>query len=167
MKGMTAALAGAAAVALLLVACDGGNGGEDSTEAEIRQSMESYLNAAQGGRFSDAYDFLADNCKQQVSLAQFEALLTQAFTTSGDGGLQLEVVRVLESTEGTALAELVIVSDAENGEPDVGDEAPTELVREDGEWRIAGCEGFGAASDVKEADEPSEPAPTPDSGYQR
>lgn len=163
MKGQKAAVAGAAAVALLLVACGGGNGGEDSTEAEIRQSMESYLNAAQGGRFSDAYDFLADNCKQQVSLAQFEALLTQAFSTAGDEGLRLEDVRVLESTEGTALAELVIVSDAENGEPDVDDEAPTELVREDGEWRIAGCEGFVEASELKEAEEPPEPAPTPGS----
>ena len=163
MKGQTAAIAGAAAVVLLLAACGGGNGEEGRTEAEIRQSMEGYLNAAQGGRFSDAYDYLEDDCKQQVSLAQFEALLTQAFSTAGDERLRLEDVRILESTDDTALVELVMVSEGPNGVTDATDQAPTELVREDGEWRIAGCEGFVEASEFKEAEEPPEPAPTPGS----
>lgn len=145
------------AIASLLFACGGG-----SDEADIRKAMEGYLSAFNRGDFSEAYAFLSMDCRDEVSFESFEAFLTRSQASLREDEPKLQDLRIVEVANDTAIVDpdIVIVSDGEEMELGGEDDVLTELVKEDGRWRLRDCAAFGVEEDFGEV--PPEPAPAGD-----
>ena len=138
-------------MALIVTACSG----SDDDEADIRQAMEGYFAAINENDIAAQYDFFSEECKELLSLEEFADLTdsqsTQAFL--GENELKVKDVRFIELQDDEAIIEVEVVLVADGEELDITEEgeeeASIELVKEDGDWRLAGgggsdCTDIGA-----------------------
>jgi hypothetical protein len=137
--------------ALLFAACGGGGGGgsQPNNASGLESAAEDLWNAIFSGDTGDAYAFLTEDCKEEVSERDFRdtmgllpALLTAFLGVDAD---DIKVDRIetrnVEDGEGEALVVLDVGDDDASDTFNEGNDYE-DWVYEDGSWRIADCSDF-------------------------
>ncbi len=138
-------------LALSLVACGGGGGGQPNNASGLEKSAEDVWNAIFDGKTDDAYAYLTEDCKDQVSEREFRdgvgALpdLFEAFLDVKAEDIDVDKVetRNVKDSKGEALVVLDAGDDDLNELLNDGNEYQ-DWVYEDGSWRIADCSGLSS-----------------------
>ncbi len=135
-----------------LASCGGGGGSSQPNNASgLEKSAENVWSAIFNGKTSDAYAYMTNDCKDQVSEREFRdgigALPSIFETFFGVKAKDISVDKVETRNVKDGKGEALVVLDA--GDDDINQllndgNDYQEWVYEDGSWRIADCSGLGS-----------------------
>jgi hypothetical protein len=140
-------------LALLLAACNGGG-----DEKAIQDTVQDFFQTL-GEDSNEAYLLLAEECRNEISLDDFKdstGELTTFFSGSEVRVVNVEITERLDD-EIVANLDINIVTEGEDAPLGDGGLGQARFRKEEGRWRFADCENFGAGEEIPEAG----PAPTP------
>ncbi|MCH8900832.1 MAG: hypothetical protein IIC88_00860 [Chloroflexi bacterium] len=128
-----------ATVAAVAVACGGGS----SDEREIGKMMETFFSAL-GDDPAEAYDLLAQKCRQTVSYSDFTDTTVALGTFLGVNQIKIRNVEIVGRKGNMVLADLDIVLLLPGEELPFSGDALGQgwFVKENDGWRLADCENF-------------------------
>lgn len=150
-------------IAAVAVACgsggdgDGGGGGDDASQ--IRSAISGFMEAINDEDYDKAYDVLAQECREDVSRAEFATAMAFAGLILGETEMGVGEVTILELTddEATVIVEITLSGDLEGLTPEQ-DQEPSRMVKEDGAWKAGDCgdfTGFGSAEPFSDDEPPA------------
>ncbi len=130
------------ALALLLVAC---SSSPATDEEDIRDTVDGFFQAI-GADLNDAYAFLTDECRQQVSLEEFSSGIEDFGVFLSVSEVEVRGVEIVERTGDTAIVDLEIYLIADDEEFSLSESglARDTLTKQSGKWRLANCENYEA-----------------------
>ena len=136
-----AAVAIAVAVAVLLAACggggdDGGDGVESADQTAIEELVQDFVTAFEARDADTLVSLFSPDCPR--ARRELEAAFQELDAAGVDTEIELRGVEV-RSIEGDSASVRVQSALIVDGEEQGTDRISTELVREDGEWKIADC----------------------------
>jgi hypothetical protein len=151
------------AFALLFAACGGGGGSTQSNnEGGLEAAARSFGNAIYSADADEAYEFLTEECKEDISEEDFESAIAfigvfLAIFEVELGDVEVDDVEVRNVEDGRGEARITLKGpDDLPEEIDEGNEFE-EFVYEDGSWRVADCSEF-AGFEGGLGDDDDEPA---------
>lgn len=122
----------------VLLAC----GRSSSEEREIADTVEGFFRAL-GEDTAEAYSYLAEECREETSFADFATQLQlSAFFAANE--VRVENVEIIERGEDEILADLdiILVTEGEDSPMAENGLGRARVVKEGGRWRLADCENF-------------------------
>lgn len=143
----------AVGLALLLAACNGGG-----DEKAIRDTVQDFFQTL-GEDSNEAYLLLAEECRNEMSLDEFRDSAGGLTTFFSGNEVRVENVEITERLDGEIIANLDINIVTEGEDAPFADAGlgQARFRKEEGRWRFADCENFGAGEEIPEAG----PGPTP------
>ncbi len=161
MRWLIVVLTTIAAVAVACGSDGGGEGGGDDAE-QIRAVISGFTEAINDRNYDKAYDFLAQECREDVSQTEFATAMAFAGIFLGEIEMGVGDVTILELTEdeATVAVEVTFSGDLEGLTPEQ-DQEPSQMVKEDGTWKTTDCGDFSGidATDPSSGDEPPPTGP--------
>ena len=131
----------AIAVAVLLAACggggdDGGDGADSADQTAIEELMQDFVTAFEARDTDTLVNLFSSDCPR--ARREIEAAFQELDAAGVDTEIELRGVEV-RSIEGDSASVRVQSALIVDGEEESADRTSTQLVREDGEWKVADC----------------------------